>query len=96
MLLVTIQLIPQGNVENARTLATIEIANLGTGNAKIGNYAYHVVSDRRSASGCRATGLLVGWRRDRNLFPFIARILERMKHEMPEMYDAPWLDREAG
>jgi hypothetical protein len=37
MLRVTIELIPHGNAENARTLATIEIANLGTGNAKIGN-----------------------------------------------------------
>jgi hypothetical protein len=47
MLRVTIELVPYGDEEEAQRIATMLIANDGTGNSKFGNYAYaYNYSDR--------------------------------------------------
>lgn len=47
MLRITIELVPFGNEDEAQKIATMLIANEGTGDYKVGNYAYvYNYSDR--------------------------------------------------
>lgn len=47
MLRITIELVPYGNEDEASKIATMLIANEGTGDYKVGNYAYaYDYSDR--------------------------------------------------
>lgn len=43
MIRITIELIPNGQVENKRSLGHIDIINDGTGTKKNGNYKYSIV-----------------------------------------------------
>lgn len=56
MIRVTVELVPKGVESAKRTLATMEIANDGTGSQGIGNYTGTLHAEYTGGNGCWADG----------------------------------------
>lgn len=78
MLRVTIELVPYGNEDEASKIATMLIANDGTGTYKTGNYAYaYEYSDRPDDP---EIGLINRFPRNEGAWALVKKILNNKYH----------------
>ena len=79
MLRVTIELVPFGNEDEASKIATMLIANEGTGDYKTGNYAYaYDYSDRPDDP---EIGLVHRFPRNEGAWALVKKILNNKYHD---------------
>lgn len=76
MLRVTVQLIPRGDETKTRTLATLEIANDGTGDENTGNYRGRLLAEYG-----RRDGVVRGFRRKtQSVWTLVGTFLKQWGH----------------
>jgi hypothetical protein len=79
MLRITVQLIPFGQESKARTLATMEIANDGTGDTHVGNYTGILHGEYTGSDGRR--GAVTGFMRQRqSVWSLVGAFLKLFGH----------------
>jgi hypothetical protein len=85
MLRVTIELVPYGVESEARKIATMLIANDGTGDHRTGNYGYAFnYTDR---SGDIATGVIKNFPRSNGAWSLVKKILNSKSFQITELTD---------
>jgi hypothetical protein len=85
MLRVTIELVPFGDESRARKIATMLIANDGTGDHRTGNYGYAFQYDDRSNDV--ATGVIKNFPRASGAWSLVKRILNNNSFQITELTD---------
>ena len=85
MLRVTIELVPFGDEDRAKRIATMLIANDGTGNWNTGNYAYSLTYTDRDADV--ATGTIKNFPRSLGAWSLVKKILNKRTQETTELTD---------
>lgn len=79
MIRITVELLPKGDASRARTLATMEIANDGTGTPDVGNYSGTLHAEYTGSSG--RTGRVLNFnRRKQSVWSLIGAFLKLWGH----------------
>lgn len=85
MLRVTVELVRFGNENDVRKIATMLIANDGTGGYEVGNYAY--AYEYNDYDGMLQTGTVKNFHRRNGAWELIKKILNKRKSETDELTD---------
>jgi len=92
MIRVTVELLPQGNADRKLTLATMELANDGTGDDALGNY--RVKLDAEYTGDTPRTGLVLSYaRQSASVWTLVGAALKMFGHtKHPErlLEKEPW------
>jgi hypothetical protein len=79
MLRITIQIVPKGDESKARTLATMEIANDGTGDLQVGHYTGTLHAEYTKPEGRR--GRVINFnRRKQSVWSLVGAFLKLWGH----------------